>query len=136
MTELALIVLGGLKFGAIYALAALGLVVIHKATRTVNFAHGSFVLLGAFGAFYIQVDQGLPAWAAYLLVPVAVGIFSAAGIPKDIELPIYMDTPSLDAQVGVLTAKTPAIVLSGPGVFRVRREALAASVSVGVFSDT
>jgi len=66
---------------------------------------------------------------------VSVGLFSAAGIPKDIELPIYMDTPSLDAQVGVLTAKTPAIVLSGPGVFRVRREALANSVSVGVFAD-
>ncbi|MES2510949.1 MAG: branched-chain amino acid ABC transporter permease [Pseudomonadota bacterium] len=77
MTEFALIILGGLKFGSIYALAALGLVVIHKATRTVNFAHGAFVLLGAFGAFYIQVDKGWPAWVAYLLVPIAVGIFSS-----------------------------------------------------------
>ena len=66
---------------------------------------------------------------------VSVGIFSAAGIPADIALPVYMDTPSLDAQVGVLTANVPAIVLSGPGVFRVRREALAGSVSVGAFSD-
>jgi branched-chain amino acid transport system permease protein len=78
MTEFALLVLGGLKFGSIYALAALGLVVIHKATRTVNFAHGSFVLLGAFGAFYIQVEKSWPAWMAYLLVPIAVGIFSSA----------------------------------------------------------
>lgn len=66
---------------------------------------------------------------------VSVGIFSAAGIPSGIALPLYMDTPSLDVQVGLLTSATPAIVLSGPGVFRVRREALADSVSVGVFAD-
>ncbi|MEA3074720.1 MAG: hypothetical protein QOD29_6166, partial [Alphaproteobacteria bacterium] len=33
-----MIVVGGLKFGAIYSLAALGIVVIYKATRIVNFA--------------------------------------------------------------------------------------------------
>lgn len=67
---------------------------------------------------------------------VSIGVFSAAAIPSGIELPIYMDTPALDAQVGTLTDDAPVIVLSGPGVFRVRREALAGSVSIGVFADS
>ena len=37
LTELGFVVLAGIKFGALYALAALGLVVVHKATKTVNF---------------------------------------------------------------------------------------------------
>lgn len=75
-------------------------------------------------------------------VPVAagsvasIGIFSAAGIPRGVELAVMMDTPSLDAQIGKLTAEDPAIVLSGPGTFRVVRSALADSVSVGVYSET
>ena len=42
LSELGFVVVAGLKFGALYALAALGLVVVHKATKTVNFAHGAF----------------------------------------------------------------------------------------------
>ena len=47
MSEVIDLLLGALKIGAIYALAASGFVVIHKATKTVNFAHGAFIMLGA-----------------------------------------------------------------------------------------
>lgn len=77
MTELILVVLGGLKFGAIYALAAVGLVTIHKATRTVNFAHGAFVLLGAFIAYLLTVEWRLSPWFAYIAAPLAVGALAA-----------------------------------------------------------
>ena len=43
LSELLMIVVGGLKMGAIYSLTAIGIVVIHKATRTVNFAPVSVV---------------------------------------------------------------------------------------------
>jgi branched-chain amino acid transport system permease protein len=39
---------GGLSLGCIDALIALGFVVVFKATRVVNFAHGSLLLLGAY----------------------------------------------------------------------------------------
>ncbi len=71
--ELGPVLLAGIKFGAIYALAALGLVVIHKATKTVNFAHGAFAMLGAFASFLIVVKWQWPYWAAYLLIPPAIG---------------------------------------------------------------
>jgi branched-chain amino acid transport system permease protein len=75
--ELGQILAAGLKFGAIYALAALGLVVIHKATKTVNFAHGAFAMLGAFASFLIVVHWQWPYWLAYALIPLLIGLVSA-----------------------------------------------------------
>lgn len=75
--ELGPVLLAGIKFGAIYALAALGLVVVHKATKAVNFAHGAFVMLGAFASFLIVVKWAWVYWAAYLLVPPAIGLLAA-----------------------------------------------------------
>ena len=75
--EFLMIVVGGLKFGAIYALAAVGIVVIHKATRTVNFAHGAFVLAGAWAAYGVVQVLGYGYWPAYLLAPLAAGLLAA-----------------------------------------------------------
>jgi branched-chain amino acid transport system permease protein len=75
--ELGQVLIAGIKFGAIYALTALGLVVIHKATKTVNFAHGAFAMLGAFASFLIVVHWRWPYWLAYLLVPPLIGSVSA-----------------------------------------------------------
>src|SRR5215475_5861074 len=76
--ELGKVLIAGTKFGAIYALTALGLVVIHKATKTVNFAHGAFAMLGAFASFLVVVSWHWPYWAAYLIIPLAIGIAAAA----------------------------------------------------------
>jgi branched-chain amino acid transport system permease protein len=75
---LGFVLLAGIKFGTLYALAALGLVVVHRATKTVNFAHGAFVMLGAFASFLIVVKWQWPYWAAYSLVPPAIGLIAAA----------------------------------------------------------
>ena len=76
--ELGFVLLAGIKFGALYALAALGLVVVHKATKTVNFAHGAFAMLGAFASFLIVVKWQWPNWAAYLIIPLAIGPVAAS----------------------------------------------------------
>jgi branched-chain amino acid transport system permease protein len=78
IAELGPVLIAGVKFGAIYALAALGLVVIHKATKTVNFAHGAFTMLGSFASFLIVVKWQWTYFAAYLLIPPAIGAAAAA----------------------------------------------------------
>ena len=78
MLELAQILVGAIKLGAIYALAATGLVVIHKATKVVNFAHGAFVMLGAYVTYALLVRSELPYWSVYLLAPLLVGALAAA----------------------------------------------------------
>ncbi|MFP5317169.1 MAG: branched-chain amino acid ABC transporter permease [Acidimicrobiia bacterium] len=70
MTELAQLVVKGLALGAVYALVALGFVVVFKATGVINFAQGSLLLLGAYLTSSAAIDWGLP-------FPVAV---AAAGV--------------------------------------------------------
>jgi branched-chain amino acid transport system permease protein len=63
----------GLVGGAFYALLALGLAVIFGMLGVVNFAHGAFYMLGAFGAFVALDSLGLNFWLALPLVPIVLG---------------------------------------------------------------
>lgn len=63
----------GLVNGCFYAVLSLGLAVIFGLLRIVNFAHGAFFMVGAFGAWMIQRYLGLGYWLALLLVPLVVG---------------------------------------------------------------
>lgn len=51
---------GGLALGTIYALLAMGFVLIFKATQVVNFAHGALVAIGAFFVAIVAVDLEIP----------------------------------------------------------------------------
>jgi branched-chain amino acid transport system permease protein len=65
----------GLVSGAFLALLALGLSVIFGMLGVVNFAHGAFYMLGAFGAYILLTDAGVNFWLALLIVPVLLGVF-------------------------------------------------------------
>ncbi|MET7401693.1 branched-chain amino acid ABC transporter permease [Dactylosporangium sp. NPDC005572] len=64
----------GLVGGSFYALLALGLAVIFGLLRVVNFAHGAFYMLGAFGAYLLLTEFGVPFWVALPVVPVVLGL--------------------------------------------------------------
>jgi branched-chain amino acid transport system permease protein len=64
----------GLVSGAFYALLALGLAVIFGMLGVVNFAHGAFYMLGAFGAYIVLDAWGVSFWIALPVVPVALGV--------------------------------------------------------------
>ncbi|WP_198085094.1 branched-chain amino acid ABC transporter permease [Variovorax sp. E3] len=66
------IIVSGISQGCIYGLIALGFVLIYKATETVNFAQGEFMMLGAFCGLALMVAAGLPFWLASLLAVVAM----------------------------------------------------------------
>ena len=61
----------GLSDGALLALAALGFVLIYKATRVINFAQGEFLLVGAYMFYTAFVILQLPLVAAALTFGVA-----------------------------------------------------------------
>jgi branched-chain amino acid transport system permease protein len=63
----------GLSNGAILALAALGFVLIYKASEVINFAQGQFLLVGAFVVWALTVDAGLH-WALAVAGAIAVAI--------------------------------------------------------------
>ena len=66
----------GLALGAIYALIALGFVVIYRASQVFNFAHGELLAFGALMTVSLS-EAGLPWFIAVLLAMVATGILGA-----------------------------------------------------------
>jgi len=63
----------GLSNGAILALAALGFVLIYKATSVINFAQGEFLLISAFVVWFILVELSLP-WVVGIAIAIVVAI--------------------------------------------------------------
>lgn len=73
---LAQLTLNGIAVGAIYAMVALGIVLIYKATEVLNFAHGDLLVVSAFSAWGLISVLGLPFWLAMLLVIAGVAVLS------------------------------------------------------------
>lgn len=68
------VLFSGLALGSIYALVALGFVLIIRATNVVNFAQGDFAMLGGF-AMVAFLATGLPYFIAIPCALVAMGVF-------------------------------------------------------------
>lgn len=68
-------VLNGALVGQLYALLALGFVVIYRASKVFNFAQGELMLLGAFTVWTLVMASGLPAAAAVPLAFVAALLY-------------------------------------------------------------
>src|SRR5262249_59304110 len=60
-----------LTFGAVIVLVVLGLGIIAGMMGIFNFAHGEFVLLGAY-ITYLVYSYGLPVWLGILAAPLVV----------------------------------------------------------------
>ncbi len=60
------LLINGLLTGMLYALVALGLVLVYKASEVLNFAQGAMVLLAGF-LVALLISFGLPVWAAIAL---------------------------------------------------------------------
>ena len=60
-------VVSGTAIGCVYALLALGFVLIYKATEVVNFAQGDILMVGAFLAYTLIVLAGFNFWVGALL---------------------------------------------------------------------
>lgn len=76
MSRFVLLTFSGLADGAIYALIALGFVLIYKATGVINFAQGDLVTLGAYVTLWAYDDLKLTLATAAL---VGIVILAAVG---------------------------------------------------------
>ncbi|HAN87327.1 MAG TPA: branched-chain amino acid ABC transporter permease [Firmicutes bacterium] len=71
-------VASGLSAGCLYALAALGLVLIYRTMEIVNFAHGEMAMISTFVAYTLLVRVGLPYVIAMLVALAFAFIFGMA----------------------------------------------------------
>ncbi|HVV91682.1 MAG TPA: branched-chain amino acid ABC transporter permease [Solirubrobacterales bacterium] len=71
------ILVSGIAVGGIYAIAALGFVLIFKATRIVNFAQGSLMMLGGYVGYAAVVTWSLSMPIAFIVSAIAIATVGA-----------------------------------------------------------
>jgi branched-chain amino acid transport system permease protein len=70
-------VLLSLTVATLYAAVAAGLTLTVGVTRIINFAHGEFVMLGAFLTYWLYSRFGVSPWLGMLVSGLALGLFSS-----------------------------------------------------------
>ncbi|HEY2598561.1 MAG TPA: branched-chain amino acid ABC transporter permease [Candidatus Dormibacteraeota bacterium] len=92
MSELAAYTVIGLSLGGIFALAALGIVLIFRATGVLNFAHGAMGMFSTFVAWQVFYGWDHPAWMpqwAVTAAAIAVGLVFAVLLGLVLELAVF-----------------------------------------------
>ena len=133
MIQFAQYAINGLMIGAVYALIAVGIVSVYKATKVVNFAHGYLIMFGAYFyytfAVIIPAQEWAPMWLAswqpeWLLAKrEGLGMFSLMGAVLDwvsnVPRIIFGLIGALccNALVGLLIERTLMRPLMGQSIF-------------------
>lgn len=71
-------IIAGIMYGVYFGLVGVGLNIIFGVLRMINLAHGDFIMLGAFLAFWLFHLFGIN---PLVVVPMAITIFFVVGIP-------------------------------------------------------
>jgi len=87
MDKLAQLLFSGMALGAVYALLALGFVVVFKATEVVNFAHAGLVMVGTYCAARLRTIDGYP-FVVAVLAGVAVAVVVAIVVERLLVRPV------------------------------------------------
>ena len=69
--------INGIAVGSLYALIAMGFVLIYKGTGVINFAQGEAIMVAAFVAYYLVTKFNFPFWLAIPSTLVAVALLGA-----------------------------------------------------------
>lgn len=96
------LVVSGIATGMLYALIALSMTVVYRATTVVNFGHGDLVMAGAYAALIFSVDLSLPFVPAFVLSLVVLFLIGFA-IQRALIGPI-MQGPHLSLAMMALAA--------------------------------
>jgi len=113
------ILIGGIQAGSLYALVALGLIIIFKATNVLNFAYGEMVMMGAYFSlvYYHFLHLSLPlVFALSLLSGCIMGLLMERIICK----PLLKASPmtiviATVAMMGIL--RSSARLIWGPSYY-------------------
>ena len=113
-TQLVQAVWGGVLFGAVYGLMALGLTLVWGAVRLLNLAHGAIFIVGAYAAYWVVSSLHLT-----ILVALPVGVLTAAAFAAAMHVlfirPVIgkrgFDNSTLVATVGLSISVSAAALL-------------------------
>jgi branched-chain amino acid transport system permease protein len=81
----------GILLGGVYALIALGVVMVFKASKVFNLAHGGILMFLSYLTWWLLVPRGLPLWLA-LLILILAGILFGLTLDRFIFRPLIGQT--------------------------------------------
>lgn len=90
---LAQLIVSGLTTGCVYALVALGMTILFRATTIVNFGHGEFFMLGAFAVYVTRQSFAWP-YAASILIAFVLLFLLGMAVERSLMRPLQ-NTPHL-----------------------------------------
>lgn len=105
-------VVSGLATGCIYAMVALGFVLIFKATDVVNFAQGEFIMASGFISYTLLIWYGLPYWLVLVLTIPLSGVMGVV-LERVVVRPI-LDAPIFSIVIATIGAST--VMRSSAGI--------------------
>ena len=113
-TQFVQAVWGGVLFGSVYGLMALGLTLVWGAVRLLNLAHGAIFVVGAYAAYWVVAFLHLP-----ILIALPFGVVAAAGFAYLMHMvfirPVIgkpgFDNSTLVATVGISIAVSAAALI-------------------------
>ncbi|MEO7746387.1 MAG: branched-chain amino acid ABC transporter permease [Actinomycetota bacterium] len=106
MTKFVELLVSGVSLGFIYALIALGFVIVFQAMEVVNFAHGSILLLGGYLVARLHDPLG---FALAVLVGIAVSAVTALAVERVLLRTTRGATPD---SLSILTIGVDIIILT------------------------
>lgn len=122
MGELLQLTINGLAVGSVYALVALGFVLVYTSTGVVNFATGEFVMIGTFLGVATVVQAELPLPLAYFGTLLGMALFGVAFYGL-VYLPLQR-RPIVTVIIGTVAAgivmQNTALLVWGSFPFRLR----------------
>ena len=105
MSDLLQYLVSGVALGGVYALVALGFVVIYRASRVFNFAHGELLAFGALAMIWLTAPPVDPADMLSIGAPEVSGL----GLPWLVALPLTLAGTGLLAAVIERLALRPLV---------------------------
>ncbi|CAM5469254.1 High-affinity branched-chain amino acid transport system permease protein LivH [Mycolicibacterium aubagnense] len=129
-------IMTGLSIGSILLLVALGLAIIYGVTGVINLAHGEFVMLGAYAAWFLQTQFGLGLLAS--LVPIFLLLALFGWLIEALVIRHLYDRPldTILATWGIGVMAQQAIRLTAGGELRYVQMPESLSQSVDILGAT
>lgn len=101
--------INGLNQGAIYALIALGYTMVYGIIRMINFAHGDFIMIGAYTLFYtipLMANAGMPVWLSVLAAIIVCAVLGVV-----VEVIAYKPVRQAGSMSALITALAMSLFL-------------------------
>jgi branched-chain amino acid transport system permease protein len=112
------LVINGLALGSIYALVALGLLLIFNTVQIVNFAQGQLLMLGAFIGISSAVTHELPVAMAWIITMVILTTIAMGIVLENLALIIWGPLPvSMPSPVRGAPLRFSGVVISMHQIF-------------------